>query len=129
MGDEFELKKKVTLCGWSWEENKLFELALAVVEEADPRRWEVVAAMVGGRKSAEDVQRHYVILLQDLQFIESGQLDRHLNSAQPFDSSSSSTPTPIHSICWTDEDHRYLYLYIYIFDSLYIYSLSHTRKL
>ncbi|KAE8726812.1 Protein RADIALIS-like 3 [Hibiscus syriacus] len=69
---------KVLLCGWSWEENKLFEVALAVVDEQHPDRWEAVAAMVGGQKSAEDVQKHYVILLEDLQFIESGKLDHNL---------------------------------------------------
>lgn len=64
------------LRSWSWEENKEFEVALAVVDEQHPHRWEVVAAMIGsGKKSAEDVHKHYVILLEDLQFIESGQLD------------------------------------------------------
>ncbi|KHG20470.1 DnaJ subfamily C member 2 [Gossypium arboreum] len=70
------------LCGWSWEENKLFELALAVVDEQHPDRWEVVAAMVGGEKTAEDVHKHYVILLEDLQFIESGKLDHKLAETQ-----------------------------------------------
>ncbi|CAK9152841.1 unnamed protein product [Ilex paraguariensis] len=69
-------------CRWSWEENKTFELALATVDEDDPVRWEVVAAsIVGGKKSAEDVQRHYVILLEDLKFIESGKLDHILADA------------------------------------------------
>ncbi|KAG4983260.1 hypothetical protein JHK87_028009 [Glycine soja] len=54
------------LCGWSWKENKLFELALAVVDENHLKRWEVVAAMIGGQKSAGDVQEHYVFLLEDL---------------------------------------------------------------
>ncbi|XP_029126957.1 protein RADIALIS-like 3 [Cajanus cajan] len=67
-----------SLCGWSWEENKLFELALAVVDEQHPERWEVVAALVGGEKSAGDVQEHYVILLEDLHVIESGKLDHKL---------------------------------------------------
>ncbi|GKV30461.1 hypothetical protein SLEP1_g39266 [Rubroshorea leprosula] len=82
------------LCGWSWEENKLFELALAVVDEHHPDRWEVVAAMVGGKKSAEEVQKHYVILLEDLQLIESGNLDHKLGEAQ--------------SVYWTDEDNELL---------------------
>ena len=67
------------LCGWSWEENKLFELALAVVDEKHPDRWGMVAAMIGGKKSAEDVQQHYIILLEDLQVIESGKLDQRLS--------------------------------------------------
>ena len=71
------------LCGWSWKENKLFELALAVVDENHPERWEMVAAMVGGEKSAGEVQEHYVILLEDLELIESGKLDHKLEEAQP----------------------------------------------
>ncbi|CBI37067.3 unnamed protein product, partial [Vitis vinifera] len=83
------------LCEWSWEENKSFELALAVVDERDPDRWKVVAAMVGG-KSAEEVEKHYVILLQDLQFIESGEMDHKLGEAQPC----------VQLECWTDQDHK-----------------------
>ena len=90
------------LCGWSWEENKLFELALAVVDEQQPHRWEVVAAMVGGEKSAEDVQKHYVILLEDLQFIESGKVDHKLGEAQ-----SCIQVDCAQSVCWTDEDNKY----------------------
>ncbi|KAJ6320036.1 hypothetical protein OIU76_005548 [Salix suchowensis] len=92
------------LYGWSWEENKLFEMALAVVDEEDPDRWKVVATMVGGKKSEEDVQKHYVILLEDLQGIESGKLDHTLAGEAPpcvqFDCTQ--------SVCWTDEDHKML---------------------
>ncbi|KAJ6871868.1 hypothetical protein NC651_031063 [Populus alba x Populus x berolinensis] len=90
------------LYGWSWEENKLFEMALAVVDEEDPDRWKVVAAMVGGKKSEEDVQKHYVILLEDLQGIESGKLDHKLvGEAQPCVQVDCTE-----SVCWTDEDHK-----------------------
>lgn len=89
------------LCGWSWEENKLFELALAVVDEEDPDRWEVVAALVGGKKSVEDVKKHYVILLEDLQFIESGELDHKLGETQPC-----AQIDPTQSVCRTDEDNK-----------------------
>lgn len=81
----------------------MFELALAVVDEQDPDRWEVVAAMVGGKKSAEDVQKHYVILLEDLQVIESGELDDKLGEAQPCVQVDCTQ-----SICWTDEDNNLL---------------------
>lgn len=83
------------LCGWSWEENKLFELALAVVDEQHPDRWEVVAAMVGGKKSPEEVKKHYVILLEDLKFIESGNLDHKLGGETK-------------SLCWNDDDNKLL---------------------
>lgn len=62
---------------WSWVENKLFELALAVVDEGNPDRWNAVAAMVGG-KSAEEVEQHYWILVKDLECIESGKLDHSI---------------------------------------------------
>ncbi|KAG2697807.1 hypothetical protein I3843_07G122700 [Carya illinoinensis] len=91
------------LCGWSWEENKLFELALAVVDERDPDRWEVVAAMVGGKKSAEDVHKHYVTLLEDLQVIESGKLDHKLGEPHPYLQVDCSQ-----SICWSDGDNNML---------------------
>lgn len=66
---------EVTADKWSWEENKVFEIALAVVDFSKSNRWETVAAMVGGNKSADDVHSHYVLLLKDLELIESGKLD------------------------------------------------------
>ncbi|KAK7337586.1 hypothetical protein VNO77_18168 [Canavalia gladiata] len=72
-----------SLCGWSWEENKLFELALALVDEQHPERWEEVASMVGGQKSAGDVHQHYVILLEEIHVIESGKLDHKLGEVMP----------------------------------------------
>ncbi|PPR80375.1 hypothetical protein GOBAR_AA40338 [Gossypium barbadense] len=86
-----------------WEENKLFELALAVVDEQHPDRWEVVAGMVGGEKTAEDVHKHYVILLEDLQFIESGKLDHKLAETQ-----SCIQLDCTQSVCWTDDDSKCL---------------------
>ncbi|XP_065859863.1 protein RADIALIS-like 3 [Euphorbia lathyris] len=84
------------LYGWSWEENKVFELALAIVDEQDPERWEIVASMVGGKKSAEDVQNHYFILLKDVQCIESGELDHTLFVGDS------------QAALWTDEDNKLL---------------------
>nr|AFK45730.1 unknown [Lotus japonicus] len=71
------------ICEWSWKENKVFELALAMVDENHPQRWEVVAALLGGKKSAGEIQKHYVILLEDLELIESGKLDQQLGEARP----------------------------------------------
>ncbi|KAF8401220.1 hypothetical protein HHK36_012149 [Tetracentron sinense] len=84
--------------GWSWEENKLFELALAMVDEENPDRWELVAAMVGG-KSVEEVEKHYENLLEDLQCIESGKLDHKFGESHlclQIDCAQ--------SVCWADED-------------------------
>ncbi|KAH1107104.1 hypothetical protein J1N35_010872 [Gossypium stocksii] len=89
------------ISGWSWEESKLFEVVLAVVlavvDEQQPDRWEVIAAMVGGEKSAEDVQKRYVLLLEDLQYIESGKLDHKLGGEPQ-------------SVWWTDGDNKYGYI-------------------
>ncbi|XP_050369231.1 uncharacterized protein LOC126787376 [Argentina anserina] len=91
------------LCGWSWEENKLFELALAVVDEQDPQRWEIVAALVGGKKSAEDVHKHYVVLLEDLKVIESGNLDHKLGGVGEDQGHNYVQVDSSQSLCWTDE--------------------------
>lgn len=62
------------VCGvhsdWSREEDKIFERALAVYDRETPDRWENVASMVGGR-SIDEIKRHYEILVEDLNFIES----------------------------------------------------------
>ncbi|XP_010914778.1 protein RADIALIS-like 4 [Elaeis guineensis] len=84
--------------GWSWEDNKLFELALAVVDEGNPDRWEAVASIIGGKRSAEEVKSHYEVLLEDLDIIESGRLD-HAVSAVLNDTQ---------DVCWTDEDQERL---------------------
>ncbi|KAE9618857.1 hypothetical protein Lal_00047508 [Lupinus albus] len=84
MNNEMDDFAKVFSCGWSWKENKLFEKALTEVDENHPERWEIVAAMVGGEKSAEDVEKHYMILLEDLELIESGVLDHELRQVHPF---------------------------------------------
>ncbi|KAF6167151.1 hypothetical protein GIB67_029789 [Kingdonia uniflora] len=67
--------------GWSWEENKLFELALAAVEENNPDRWKLVASMIGGR-SPEEVEKHYGVLLDDLKSIETGKFDHRFGETQ-----------------------------------------------
>ncbi|KAL7231465.1 hypothetical protein ACSBR2_009670 [Camellia fascicularis] len=56
---------------WTPKQNKLFEKALAKYDKDTPDRWQNVARAVGG-KSAEEVKRHYELLVQDLRHIESG---------------------------------------------------------
>ncbi|KAG7022282.1 Protein RADIALIS-like 6, partial [Cucurbita argyrosperma subsp. argyrosperma] len=56
---------------WTTKQNKLFEMALALYDKETPERWQNVAKAVSG-KSADEVERHYEILLEDLQRIESG---------------------------------------------------------
>ncbi|CAA3016894.1 RADIALIS-like 2 [Olea europaea subsp. europaea] len=54
-------------------ENKEFEKALAVYDANTPDRWAKVARAVGG-KTPEEVKRHYEILMEDVNYIESGQV-------------------------------------------------------
>ncbi|KAL4300196.1 hypothetical protein HN51_051628 [Arachis hypogaea] len=57
---------------WTPKQNKLFEKALAKYDKDTPDRWHNVAREVGGNKTAEEVKRHYEILLEDIKHIESG---------------------------------------------------------
>ncbi|KAL7082726.1 hypothetical protein ACP275_14G119800 [Erythranthe tilingii] len=59
---------------WTVQENKLFEKALARFDRDTPDRWQNVAAAVGAGKSADEVKRHYDILMEDLRRIESGRV-------------------------------------------------------
>lgn len=56
---------------WTVKQNKAFEKALAVYDKDTPDRWYKVAEAVGG-KTAEEVKRHYEILVQDVKHIENG---------------------------------------------------------
>ncbi|KAI7746905.1 hypothetical protein M8C21_018127 [Ambrosia artemisiifolia] len=56
---------------WTPQQNKLFERALAVYDSATPDRWQKIARAVGG-KTAEEVKRHYQVLIEDLRSIEMG---------------------------------------------------------
>ncbi|XP_073290770.1 protein RADIALIS-like 3 [Primulina huaijiensis] len=58
--------------GWTPQENKLFEKALARFDKDTPDRWHNIAQAMGGGKSAEEVKRHFEILMEDLRRIESG---------------------------------------------------------
>ncbi|KAJ1393667.1 SANT/Myb domain [Sesbania bispinosa] len=66
-------KQKPCDSSWTPKQNKLFEKALAKYDKDTPERWQNVAKAVGG-KSAEEVKRHYEILLEDLRHIESGRI-------------------------------------------------------
>ncbi|KAL9659519.1 hypothetical protein QQ045_024325 [Rhodiola kirilowii] len=58
---------------WTAKQNKLFEKALALYDRDTPDRWQNVARAVGG-KSADEVKKHYEILIEDLRHIEAGQI-------------------------------------------------------
>ncbi|WOL00371.1 protein RADIALIS-like 3 [Canna indica] len=56
---------------WTPKQNKLFERALAVYDKDTTDRWQNVARAVGG-KTAEEVKKHYELLVEDVKHIESG---------------------------------------------------------
>ncbi|XP_031131494.1 protein RADIALIS-like 1 [Ipomoea triloba] len=58
---------------WTAKQNKAFEEALAVYDKNTPDRWSNVAKAVGG-KTADEVKRHYEILVHDVKYIESGRV-------------------------------------------------------
>ncbi|GLT92120.1 hypothetical protein SLE2022_099740 [Rubroshorea leprosula] len=58
---------------WTPKQNKLFENALAIYDKDTPDRWINLARAVGG-KSVEEVKRHYDMLVEDINQIESGQV-------------------------------------------------------
>lgn len=58
---------------WTVKQNKAFEQALAVYDQDTPDQWLNVAKAVPG-KTAEEVESHYALLVEDVKFIESGQV-------------------------------------------------------
>ncbi|XP_073026571.1 protein RADIALIS-like 3 [Primulina huaijiensis] len=63
-----------SMSSWTPQENKLFEKALARFDKDTPDRWQNVARAVGGGKSADEVKRHFEILMEDVRRIESGRI-------------------------------------------------------
>lgn len=80
---------------WSWEENKQFEMALAMIDEDNPDRWKKIASMIGGRRGVDEVRKHYEALLKDLDIIESGWLDQGCGEVRN-----------IQHISWTEDDQK-----------------------
>ncbi|XP_057478190.1 transcription factor SRM1-like [Actinidia eriantha] len=59
--------------GWSKEQDKSFENALATYPEESLDRWEKIAADVQG-KTLEEIKHHYELLVDDINDIESGRV-------------------------------------------------------
>ncbi|KAI5660957.1 hypothetical protein M9H77_20280 [Catharanthus roseus] len=62
------------MSSWTAKENKAFERALAIYDKDTPDRWSNVAKAVGAGKTADEVKRHYELLVQDLKHIENGRV-------------------------------------------------------
>ncbi|KAL0557957.1 hypothetical protein IC582_006518 [Cucumis melo] len=58
---------------WSSKQNKMFENALTVYDKDSPDRWQKLARAVGG-KTADEVKRHYEMLVEDVHNIETGKV-------------------------------------------------------
>ncbi|XP_027333202.1 protein RADIALIS-like 3 [Abrus precatorius] len=71
MASNSHTNNKEKSSSWTRIQNKQFERALALYDKDTPDRWKNIAKVVGD-KSAEEVKRHYEILLEDLKHIESG---------------------------------------------------------
>ncbi|XP_071723338.1 protein RADIALIS-like 2 [Rutidosis leptorrhynchoides] len=56
---------------WTAMQNKEFERALAKFDRDSPDRWHNVAKAVNG-KTADEVKKHYELLVEDVKIIESG---------------------------------------------------------
>ncbi|OWM74608.1 protein RADIALIS-like 4 [Punica granatum] len=63
----------LTSSSWTPKQNKTFERALAQYDKDTPDRWQKIARAVGG-KSAEEVKRHYELLIEDVKHIEQGRV-------------------------------------------------------
>ncbi|KAI3924166.1 hypothetical protein MKX01_029701 [Papaver californicum] len=59
---------------WTFEEDKNFEVALVHLGEDTPNRWQAIAIQVGTDKTAEDIEEHYKLLVEDLKAIEAGKV-------------------------------------------------------
>ncbi|XP_057482870.1 transcription factor DIVARICATA-like [Actinidia eriantha] len=68
---------------WTPAENKMFEDALAVYDEATPDRWQKVAARIPG-KTVWDVMKQYEKLEEDVSSIEAGLIPIPGYCASPF---------------------------------------------
>lgn len=90
-----------SISSWTFNQNKMFERALAVYDKDTPDRWHNVAKAVGG-KTVEEVKRHYDILVEDLINIETGRVP--LPNYKTFESNSRGV---------NDFDTRYITKYLY----------------
>ena len=107
---------------WTREENKEFEIALAIFDEHEPDRWLKVAAMIPG-KTVYDVIKQYKELEEDVSDIEAGRvpvpgylsssLTFQLVGSSNFDSyrkrsftAKSADQQRKKGVPWTEDEHR-----------------------
>ncbi|KAK8971452.1 Transcription factor DIVARICATA [Platanthera guangdongensis] len=105
----------ITACPTTWTpgENKMFERALVDVPEDAPDRWWQIAAQIPG-KAPEDVHLHYLVLLHDIDLIDSGGVDlppyESEDGERSPDAEASEQQTSREGrrkgVPWTEDEHR-----------------------
>ncbi|XP_047329126.1 protein RADIALIS-like 4 [Impatiens glandulifera] len=92
---------------WTVKQNKVFENAVAIFDQDTPDRWQKMARFIGGNKTAEDVKRHYDMLEEDVNLIDSGRIP-----LPPYkhNSSSSTTARSGQQHNMDEQEHRMRYL-------------------
>ena len=71
-GNVAAAKPKISSGNWSWEENSIFEDALASFGESTDR-WRKIAQLLPDRTPSA-VQKHYQLLMYDVTRIEAGEI-------------------------------------------------------
>lgn len=134
--------------GWSFEENKMFENALADMDPSCPEFFENIGSRVPW-KSNEDIRNHYHALVEDINMIESGNFPipdyssfekqqedynktiEEEGFGSPSEELSNNNKTRNggqhrrRGVPWTEEEHQYVVLYFY-FHFLNSFSLLFT---
>ncbi|KNA18949.1 hypothetical protein SOVF_066050 [Spinacia oleracea] len=58
---------------WTWQQNKAFEVAVAIYsEDHSEEKWGKIASEIPGYKTIEEIKHHYQLLVGDVEAIESG---------------------------------------------------------
>ncbi|KAL8135607.1 protein RADIALIS-like 3 [Apium graveolens] len=73
MTSNFNSSSRNSASSWTQRQNDQFEEALAKYDRDTPDRWHNIARVVDG-KSAEEVKRHFELLVKDIMKIESDQV-------------------------------------------------------
>ncbi|KAH0465610.1 hypothetical protein IEQ34_005713 [Dendrobium chrysotoxum] len=103
----------VDLATWTTEENKVFERTLVDVPEDAPDRWRQIAEQIPG-KAPEDIHLHYLLLLHDINLIDSGGVDLPLYESEYGDLSPETAATADQQmkegrkkgVPWSEDEHR-----------------------
>lgn len=122
----FKMVDATSSSSWSWEEEKAFENALAIHFQDTNDGWEKIAQELP-EKSIEEIKQHYVLLLEDIDAIDSGKvpLPNYLSSSEDIEGdggkksrcsnhedsshggkSSKSELERRKGIAWSEEEHR-----------------------